>query len=204
MDAIFPDDIFKCIFLNANIWILIKFSLKFVCKGPIDNIYQRWFRYWLGAGQRQAIILLYIVFGSVCNLRNRTVTSLDMWIHVLHWRRSNWCLKSPVTQLDCLFKRLFRQTSTPASLALCEGNPLVTDGFPSQNTTIGITLCQRWPNVSVPTLGRCWHNVGPTLAHHRWANWQIHVGPTLVSRRWPNVRVDVGPTLGNVGPTSQC
>ena len=44
MDAIFPDDIFKCIFLNANIWISTKFSLKFVCKGPIDNIYERWFR----------------------------------------------------------------------------------------------------------------------------------------------------------------
>ena len=142
------------------------------------------------------------------NLRNRTVTSLDMWI--LHWRRSHWCLKS---QLDCLFNRLFGQTSTPAFLALCEGNPSVTGGFPWQkasnaasvgpmlvqrwHTTIGVTLCQRWPNVSVPTLGRCWHNVGPTLARHRWANWQIHVGPTSVSRRWPNVRVDVG-------PTSQC
>ena len=44
MDAIFPDDIFKCILLNSNIWIWIKFSLNFVCKGPIDNIYQRWFR----------------------------------------------------------------------------------------------------------------------------------------------------------------
>ena len=144
------------------------------------------------------------------HLRNRTVTSLDMWI--THWRRSHWCLKSPVTQLDCLFNRLLRQTSTPAFLALCEGNPSVTDGFPPQkarnaasvgpmlvqrwHTTIGVTLCHRWPNVSVPTLGRCWHNFGPTLARQRWANWQIHVGPTLVSWRWPNVRVDVGPTLG--------
>ena len=88
----------------------------------------------------------------------------------------------------------------------------MTDGFPSQkasnaasvgpmlvqrcHTAIGITLCQRWPNVSVPTLGRCWHNVGVQPLGQRWANWQIHVGPTLVSRRWPNVRVDVGPTLG--------
>ena len=37
----FPDAIFKCIFLNENIEIMIKFSLKFVCKAPIDNIYQR-------------------------------------------------------------------------------------------------------------------------------------------------------------------
>ena len=34
----FIDDIFKCIFLNANIWIPIKISLKFVFKGPINNI----------------------------------------------------------------------------------------------------------------------------------------------------------------------
>ena len=34
----FPDDIFKCIFLDENLWILIKISLKFVPKGPINNI----------------------------------------------------------------------------------------------------------------------------------------------------------------------
>ena len=31
------DNIFRCIFLNENIWISIKVSLKFVPKGPIDN-----------------------------------------------------------------------------------------------------------------------------------------------------------------------
>ena len=34
----FADDIFKCIFLNENVWIPIKMSLKFVPKGPINNI----------------------------------------------------------------------------------------------------------------------------------------------------------------------
>ena len=34
----FPDDIFKCIFLNGNAWISIKISLKFVPKGPINKI----------------------------------------------------------------------------------------------------------------------------------------------------------------------
>ena len=34
----FPDDIFKCIFLNENVQISIKISLKFVPKGPIHNI----------------------------------------------------------------------------------------------------------------------------------------------------------------------
>ena len=34
----FTDDIFKCIFLNENVWIPIKISLKFVPKGPVNNI----------------------------------------------------------------------------------------------------------------------------------------------------------------------
>ena len=34
----FSDDIFKCTCLNENVWIPIKISLKFVPKGPINNI----------------------------------------------------------------------------------------------------------------------------------------------------------------------
>ena len=34
----FADVIFKCIFLNENVWISNKFSMKFVTKGPINNI----------------------------------------------------------------------------------------------------------------------------------------------------------------------
>ena len=34
----FADDTFKCIFLNENVGILIKISLKFVPKVPINNI----------------------------------------------------------------------------------------------------------------------------------------------------------------------
>ena len=32
------DDIFKCIFLNENVWTPIKISMKFVPKGPINII----------------------------------------------------------------------------------------------------------------------------------------------------------------------
>ena len=32
------DDIFNCDFLNENIWIPIKISLKFVPKGQINHI----------------------------------------------------------------------------------------------------------------------------------------------------------------------
>ena len=34
----FADDIFKCVFLNEDIWISINISLRFVTKGPINNI----------------------------------------------------------------------------------------------------------------------------------------------------------------------
>ena len=33
----FADDIFRYIFMNEKFFILIKISLKFVPKGPIDN-----------------------------------------------------------------------------------------------------------------------------------------------------------------------
>ena len=36
MAAILADNIFKCIFLNEKVLILIKISLKFVPKGLID------------------------------------------------------------------------------------------------------------------------------------------------------------------------
>ena len=34
----FADEIFRCIFLNQIVWFSIKISLKFVPKGPINNI----------------------------------------------------------------------------------------------------------------------------------------------------------------------
>ena len=34
----FADDVFKCNFLNENVWIPIKISQKFVPKGPSNNI----------------------------------------------------------------------------------------------------------------------------------------------------------------------
>ena len=34
----FTDAIFKCIFLNENVWISISISVKFISKGPTNNI----------------------------------------------------------------------------------------------------------------------------------------------------------------------
>ena len=34
----FADSVFKYIFLNKNVWVLLNISLKFVCKVPTNNI----------------------------------------------------------------------------------------------------------------------------------------------------------------------
>ena len=33
----FAYDLFKCIYLNENVWISLKISLKFVSRGPVNN-----------------------------------------------------------------------------------------------------------------------------------------------------------------------
>ena len=49
----FADDIFKCIFLNENVWIPIEISLKFVPKGPINNIPALvWIMAWRRPGEK--------------------------------------------------------------------------------------------------------------------------------------------------------
>ena len=52
----FADDIFKCIFLNENVWIPIKISLKFVPKGPINKYSSISSDNGLAPARRQAII----------------------------------------------------------------------------------------------------------------------------------------------------
>ena len=67
-------------------------------------------------------------------------------------------------QLDCMFNNSFRLISkkTSALLTLCDGNPVVTSGFPSQ----GPVIQKVWPNHNVimiatslvPQWGSCpWH-----------------------------------------------
>ena len=49
MAAIFQTTFSNAFFLNENIWISIKISVKFVLMGPINNISA--FRLWLNAEQ---------------------------------------------------------------------------------------------------------------------------------------------------------
>ena len=49
-------DVFKCIFLNENLWILLKISLKFVPEFQMNNIPALVQIYDLAPARRQAII----------------------------------------------------------------------------------------------------------------------------------------------------
>ena len=65
----FADDIFKCIFLNENVWIPIEISLKFVPKGHYLN--QWWLVYWriyASFGLNELIIGLYMIKQKRCFL----------------------------------------------------------------------------------------------------------------------------------------
>ena len=52
----FPDNIFKCILLNENVWISIKISLEFVLKGSVKKYSSIGLDNGLAPPRRQAII----------------------------------------------------------------------------------------------------------------------------------------------------
>ena len=55
----FESDISKCIFLNENVWISIKISLKFIWMVQL-TILQNWFRYWRRPGDNPLSELMMV------------------------------------------------------------------------------------------------------------------------------------------------
>ena len=86
----------------------------------------------------------------------------DITIHTLQWRHYERHGFSDCRHLDCLLKRLFRRTSKKISklrvTGLCEGNPPVTGGFPSQraNNAEDIFIWWRHVNMTTPHMHESW------------------------------------------------
>ena len=79
----FPD-IFICIFLNENVWILIKISLKFVPKGPINKIPSLvQIRIWRRPGTKQlSEPMMVSLLTHICVTRPQWVKqSQEVWLH---------------------------------------------------------------------------------------------------------------------------
>ena len=87
----FPDDIFKWIFLNENIWISIKVSLKFVSKGLINNIpaLVQIMAWRLPGDKPLSEPMLVSLLRYICVTRPQIVNGLsgDSEVHIVHISR---------------------------------------------------------------------------------------------------------------------
>jgi len=94
----FPD-IFKCIFLNKNLYILIKIYRWNMFTRVQFTIIQHWFRWWLGADQmtshylNQWWLFYWRIYASL-GLNELISTTCGNGRHFLgnfHWEPSVWC-----------------------------------------------------------------------------------------------------------------
>ena len=106
----FPDDIFKCIILNENVWIPIKISLKFVPKGPINNIPAMVpIMAWRRPGDKPfSEPMMVSLLTHICITRPQWVNGsnvigmvLDMIYNHVFIVRSTWCLLRAWCQIIC-------------------------------------------------------------------------------------------------------
>ena len=82
----FADAIFKCIFLNENIWILIKISLKFVPKSSINNIPALvQIMAWRRPGDKP------LSEPMVVNLPTHICVTRPQWVKLTHWSMDIQC-----------------------------------------------------------------------------------------------------------------
>ena len=83
----FTDGIFKYIFLNENVWIPIKISLKFVPKGPINNIPSLvQIMVWRRPGAKPFSEPMMV------SLLTHICVSRPQWVHSLRPSDAIWCL----------------------------------------------------------------------------------------------------------------
>ena len=87
----FADDIFKCIFLNENVWIPIKISLSLFLRVQL-TISQHWFRLWLGADQPLSGPMMV-------RLPTHIFVTRPQWVNVFIWWICN-TLVSPACHLE--------------------------------------------------------------------------------------------------------
>ena len=130
----FADDIFKYIFLNENVSIAIKISLKFVPKGPINNnLALVQIIAWRRPGDKPLSEPMMVSLPThICVTRPQWVKSYSIKC------------KSPASRL--LAQRFVQAqgTSKLRVTGLCEGNSPKTGRFPSQRTSNAENITIWW------------------------------------------------------------
>ena len=109
---------FQCIFLNQNVWSLLKISLKFVPRGPITNIPSLvQIMAWRRPGHKPLSKPMMVKCTThICVTRPQWVKASETPTNKLFVQR--------FVQVDWIKNQSF------ALLTCCEWNPPVTDGFP--------------------------------------------------------------------------
>ena len=126
-DRHFPDDIFKCIFLNEDVWIALKISLKFVLKVRINNIPALvQIMAWRRPGDKPLSETMMVSLPThICVTRPQwvKVTSdecQDFSIHPLLDCCFSILFRRISQELDCLFNSLLMLTSKRLSKLRCD------------------------------------------------------------------------------------
>ena len=96
----FPGDIFKCIFLNENVWISNTIWLNFVCKCQIDNITALvQITAWRQTGKKPLCepMMAYFDDAYICNTWPRWIhakicssRALEVKLHIFCIKPSKW------------------------------------------------------------------------------------------------------------------
>ena len=111
-------------------------------------IFDKYARNIIAIWQRKCMFWKRQIIGIVLHLRKS-----------LQWRHNEWHGIINHRYRDCLHNRLFRliskKTSNPALLAICEGNPPVIIGFPSQRARKAGSASMPWRHHVPP---ECWYD----------------------------------------------
>ena len=154
------DDIFKCIFLKENVWNLTKIPLMFVPKGPINNIPALvQIMAWRRPGDKPlSEPMMVSLLSHICVTRPQWVKVICDWIYIMFFvpglkDYSPWLALTTVLdfwqsvgpeRIRTYIRTLTRDAGKTrwrhhmerlaTLLILCERNPSLTGGFPSQRT----------------------------------------------------------------------
>ena len=174
---------FKCIFLNENVWILTEISLKFVPKGSINNnpaLFQ--VMAWRRPGDKPLSEPMMVSSQThICVTRPR-------WVK---WRKSCYPCKGTNAQLqwrhnelngvsnhqprDCLFCRSFRcrskNTSKLRVTGLFEGNSPVTGEFHTRMASNAENVSVWWRHHGVFIC----HNKSRKSRRHEMGCWKVYI-----------------------------
>ena len=229
MADIFANDIFECIFLNEDYCILIEVWLKNVPMGPVNNtsallLVMAW-QSWHGTAQltlqRWPNVNPYVGPKSAHQRWANVDLSIGPTV-AQRWRANvgtTLCQHRPNVGTLTMGQRWHNVTPMvvcqhctsigpmeAAWLAFCEGNPPVTDGFPSQRARdAGVDVClnNRSNKQSSWVTGDLRHQCDRR-------QWNIHMSKdvTVLFRRctdWSkhNVQKDNGLSLAGAKPLSE-